>query len=479
MNFTQYALSPALQQAIHLLGYDTPTKVQAQVIPAVLDDRDVLVQSQTGSGKTASFVIPICEKIDWEENAVQALILTPTRELALQIKEDVFHIGRLKRVKCTALYGRDSFAKQAQQLKQKCHITVGTPGRVADHLERGTLNLSQVRYLVIDEADEMLSMGFIDQVEAILQQMPTDRITLLLSATMKDEIAALAARHMKQPLSITIESKATTVDTVTQEFYEIYDEAKKSLLQDVTMIHNPDSCIIFCNTQITVDEVEEFLFQQGYPSNRIHGGMEQVDRTAVMHKFKRGEFRYLVATDVAARGIDVDDISLVVNFDLPKKSETYVHRIGRTGRIGKEGIAVSFVSPRDQGRAEAIAELLGHPLAYTTEPQKQDRDAARPAFQQKLQKRPQKKVQKGDKLSQNILKLHINAGKKTKMRPTDIVGTLCALDGMTAADIGIINILDISTFVEILNGKGEAVYQALQTRPIKGRLRTVSRVERD
>lgn len=479
MNKNNYKLSENLQKSLELLNYTKPTDVQKEVIPLVLNGKDVIVKSQTGSGKTASFVIPICEKLSWEDNAAQALVLTPTRELAIQVREDITNIGRFKRIKSSALYGREPFSKQALEIKQKTHIVVGTPGRVMDHIIKGTFDISNIKYLVIDEADEMLAMGFIDQVEEIINELPKNRVTILLSATMSEQIANISRKYMKNPTMIEIEQQVSTFEKVEQVFFTAFEDSKKSLLRSISMIENPDSCIIFCNTQVAVDEIDDFLYRNKYTCNKIHGGMEQNDRTAVMNKFRRGEFRYLIATDVAARGIDIDDISLVINYDMPKKTATYIHRIGRTGRIGKEGKAITFVSERGMGSFEDLQTFVNKKFNLQNPPTHEEMEQAEFAFRQKMNFIPQKKAVKGQKLSQDIVKIHINAGKKTKMRAVDIVGTLCSIDGMTAADIGIINIAEISTFVEILNGKGQKVLKTLQTKPIKGRVRRVSIVEVD
>lgn len=471
---TNFNLSPNIEKALEMLQYTTLTDVQTAVIPLVLEGRDVIVKSQTGSGKTASFVIPICEKLNWDDNAVQALILTPTRELALQVQEDVFQIGRFKRIKSVALYGRDPIDKQTRDLKQKTHIAVGTPGRVMDHLCRGTLQTDNIKYLVIDEADEMLNMGFIEQVEDIIRKLPKNPITILLSATMSDPIAKVAQRYLRNPAMVEIAKKIETKNPVQQLFYWGKEESKLELLRDITVCENPDSCMVFCNTQVAVGEVTQYLRRYQYSCACIHGGMEQVDRTTVMQNFRRGKFRYLIATDVAARGIDVDDISLVINYDMPQKCETYVHRIGRTGRIGKGGKAVTIVTNRGMQSLEELRSFFGKDMAFTPVPTPEAVAAAQGAFEEKSKVKQAPKVDKGAKLSEDILKLHINAGKKTKMRPVDIVGTLCSLEYMTADDIGIINVMDVSTFVEVLNGKGKRAMSDLRKKPIKGRLRTIS-----
>ncbi|MGL4910966.1 MAG: DEAD/DEAH box helicase, partial [Romboutsia sp.] len=304
-NFKDYNLSNEILKSLNMLNYKTPTKVQQEVIPVVLENKDVLVKSQTGSGKTATFAIPLCELVDWEENKPQALILTPTRELAIQVKEDVFNIGRFKRIKVPALYGKSSFALQEKELKQKTHIVVGTPGRTIDHIKEGNFITDSIKYLVLDEADEMLSMGFLEQVEEIISALPSDRVTLLFSATMPEDIDALSKKYMKDPVTIEIKSKTVTVDRIQQDGYRIEETGKLNLLKDVTVLENPDSCVIFCNTQSKVESLYKELTKLKYPCDKIHGGMEQDERIKVMNNFRKGYFRYLIATDVAARGIDI------------------------------------------------------------------------------------------------------------------------------------------------------------------------------
>lgn len=476
-SFKEYGLSSELLKAINLLNYEIPTKVQQQVIPAVLEKKDIIVKSQTGSGKTAAFAIPICQLVDWEENEPQALVLTPTRELAMQVREDFFNVGRFKRLKVSAIYGKAPFYNQQKELKQKTHVVVGTPGRVIDHMERGTLELSNIEYLVIDEADEMLNMGFIEQIQTIIAGLPEQRVTLLFSATMPADIRLLCEKYMKAPIHVEIEAESLTVDTICQERYNVEEKDKPGLLRDITIVENPDSSIIFCNTKQRVDQVYNDIRNMGYACKKIHGGMEQTDRTKVMHEFKHGYFRYLVATDVAARGIDIDNISLVINYDIPRDGERYVHRIGRTGRASRSGKAVTFVARDEEGILKDICKYTGKEIDLKERPEPDTVSSSKQEFDEKISVAPEIRETKGAQLSKDIMKLHVNAGKKTKMRPVDIVGTICSIEGMTAADIGIINILDVSTFVEILNNKGEAVLEKLQEKPIKGRLRKVTKVE--
>jgi len=476
-NFNVYKLSSELLKAVSLLNFTNPTRVQQKIIPALLEQKDVIVKSQTGSGKTAAFAIPICELVDWDENKPQALVLTPTRELAIQVKEDFFNIGRFKRLKISAIFGKSPFYNQEKELKQKTHVVVGTPGRIIDHIDKKTFDTSRIKYLVIDEADEMLDMGFIEQIEAIIASLPNERVTALLSATMPGDIEILCNKYMKDPIFADIEEQNSTADRIRQERYNIEQNEKIDLLRDITIVENPDSCIIFCNTKQMVDEVYDELANLRYDCEKIHGGMEQRDRFRVMNDFKQGGFRYLIATDVAARGIDIEDISLVINYDIPQDKESYVHRIGRTGRVNREGRAITFVSKNENKFLNEIHQYIGREIPLKERPEKETVNNFKQEFIEKINTIPEIKESKGAQLNKEIMKLHINAGKKTKMRPVDIVGTLCNIKGMTAEDIGIINIADISTYVEILNNKGELVFKELQKTPVKGRLRKVSKVQ--
>jgi ATP-dependent RNA helicase DeaD len=405
------------------------------------------------------------------------LVITPTRELALQVKEDIFNIGRFKRLKVAAVYGKAPFHHQEKELKQKTHVVVGTPGRMIDHIEKGTLDTTNIKYLVIDEADEMLNMGFIEDIETIVNSLPENHTTMLFSATMPKDIKYLCDKYMKEPIYIEIEEQNKAVDRIHQERYNVKEIDKMNLLRDITTVENPDSCMIFCNTKQQVDEVYEELTALHYTCEKIHGGMEQYDRVRVMNDFKQGSFRYLVATDVAARGIDIENITLVINYDIPEDKESYVHRIGRTGRIGKLGHAITFVAQKDIRFLDEIQQYIGKEILLKVRPEEEIVNNSKQEFNEKRNTIPEIKEAKGAELNKEIMKLHINAGKKTKMRAVDIVGTLCGVKGMTKDDIGIINILDISTFVEILNNKGELVFQELQKTPIKGRLRKVSKTD--
>ncbi|MBR4944230.1 MAG: DEAD/DEAH box helicase [Peptococcaceae bacterium] len=475
--FEQYKLHTTILQALDLLGLKQPTPVQQQVIPQVLAQKDLIAQAQTGSGKTAAYAIPLCELVDWDENKPQAMILTPTRELAMQVQQEVLDIGKLKRIKIPALYGKHSFRMQEKDLKQKSHMVVGTPGRVLDHLERGTLYTGYIKYLVIDEADEMLHMGFLEQVEEILSYLPEDRVTLLFSATMPKEVERLAGQYLKEPLRIKIEGESISSRKISHGWYDCADTDRMELLKNLLKVHNPDSCIIFANMRAEVEDIYDALWDDEFSCARLHGGMEQWERTEVMRDFKKGMFRYLVATDVAARGIDVENISLVVNYELPAERETYIHRIGRTGRAGLSGQAISLLEGWEKSDLQYIEKLLQHEIPQLELPTEQQIADAEEAFRAKMDAEPEVKGNKNAALHEQIMKLQIDDGKKAKIRPVDIVGTICAIPGVEAGDIGVIHIMDWTSTVEILNGKGELVLKTLQKKPIKAKVRKVRKAK--
>jgi ATP-dependent RNA helicase DeaD len=468
-NFQTYKLSKEIIAALNGLNYNIPTKVQEEVIPLLLENKDLLVKSQTGSGKTASYGIPICELVDWLENKPQALILTPTRELAIQVKEEIKNIGRFKRIKCTTLYGGQPISIQKTELKQKTHIVVGTPGRLTDHIERGSLVLDKITYLVIDEADEMLKMGFIKQVENIIKKLPKDRVTMLFSATLPKAIKDLSLHYMHNPIDIEIKESGLTVDKIDHYFYKINENKKFNLLKNLTIIENPDSCIIFCKTKDQVDSLCNGLRSLNYSCDKIHGGMEQDNRLNTMNHFRRGEFRYLIATDVAARGIDIENITLIINYDVPLEKESYVHRTGRTGRAGLDGKAITFVTPHESRYWDNIQDFVGFKIPALSSPFEEEVLKAKSAFDQKLNAAPQIKKSKSEQLDKEIKNLFFNGGKKKKLRAVDFVGTISKIEGMTPEDIGIITIQDTITYVEILNGKGSKVLKAMKNTPVKGK----------
>ncbi|MGB7472788.1 DEAD/DEAH box helicase [Trichococcus sp.] len=482
MNYTtfeDFAISEEIVTALNALRYFKPTQVQQEVIPMTLKGKDIIVESQTGSGKTVSFGVPLCESVSWEENRPQALILVPTRELALQVKEDITNIGRLKRIKATAVFGKTSFDTQKSELRQKSHIVVGTPGRVLDHLQKGTMKFDKIRYLVLDEADEMLNMGFIEQVEAIIDFLPKQRQTLLFSATMPNEVVRLASFYMKHDrVSVKMESDEASKPKILQSFIRVQESGKPKQLLDLLTVENPDSCIIFCNTQEAVNGLYTFLSKAGLPIDKMHGGMVQDDRTAVMEDFRKGRLRYLVATDVAARGIDVDNVTHVVNYDVPEEKESFIHRTGRTGRAGKTGIALTLVTPNEERSWQAVKDFAQQDITEINPPSARFVQHHKATFEKKLQERPVIKQARNRELNKDITKVYFNGGKKKKLRAIDFVGTLTNLPDVDADDIGIITIQENVTYIEILNGKGPHVISEMQNRTVKGKALKVHKAKK-
>jgi ATP-dependent RNA helicase DeaD len=346
--FSELGLSPELLKAIDKLGYEQASPIQAESIPHLLQGKDVVGQSQTGSGKTAAFGVPAVQMVDVASRAVQILILCPTRELAVQVSEEIHKLAFFKRgLHALPVYGGQSYDRQLFGLRQGAHIVIGTPGRVMDHMRRGTLRLEGLKMVILDEVDVMLNMGFRDDIETILQSTPKERQTVVFSATIPRPIQQLIEKYTRNPQNVRIEQKAMTVPTVEQVYYEVDRRYKMDLLTRLIDIHDLKLGIIFCNTKRMVDDLVDALNAQGYSADRLHGDMTQAMRDRVMNKFRKSGLEFLVATDVAARGIDVDDIEVVFNYDLPYDVEDYVHRIGRTGRAGRSGRAISFAAGRE------------------------------------------------------------------------------------------------------------------------------------
>lgn len=346
--FSDLGLSAEVLKAIDRLGFEQASPIQAEAIPVLLQGRDVVGQSETGSGKTAAFAVPAIEKVDPQNRQTQVLILCPTRELAVQVSEEVHKLAMFKRgIHCLPIYGGQSYDRQLFGLRQGAQIVIGTPGRLLDHLQRGTLRLDAVRLAILDEADVMLNMGFRDDIELILKSVPAERQTVFFCATMPRPILDLIQTFARDPQHVRIAQKTLTVPTVEQIYYEVVSRSKVELLTRLIDVHDFKIGIIFCNTKRMVDELVDQLEAQGYSADRLHGDMSQLMRDRVMNKFRKSGLEFLVATDVAARGIDVDDVEVVFNYDLPYDVEDYVHRIGRTGRAGRSGMAISFVAGRE------------------------------------------------------------------------------------------------------------------------------------
>lgn len=357
-SFNDLGISAPILQAIAEMGFETPTEVQSIAIPHILNNEDLIVRSKTGSGKTAVFGVSILQMTDPAAEGPQSLILTPTRELAVQIDSDLRQMAKHLRHRTAVVYGQHNMNAEIQMLKRGVSIVTGTPGRIYDHIEHGNLQTKHIRFLVLDEADRMLDMGFIDQVMRIIKKLPKDRVTLLFSATIPDEVHRICSEHMKNPVTIEIESQTKTVDTVEQMYYRVEHNEKRTQLNRLLLMERPESCMIFCNTRIAVDRVQSFLMRKGYASQALHGEIPQARRMKTMQQFKQGDFHILVATDVAARGIHIEGLSLVINYDVPVEKDSYVHRIGRTGRAGHTGRAVSLVTSDDIMSLYAIEEHI-------------------------------------------------------------------------------------------------------------------------
>ena len=347
IKFSDLGISEEILRAVEEMGYTQPSPIQLQAIPFVLQGRDLIGQAQTGTGKTAAFAIPIIDLVDAEFNKPQAIILCPTRELAVQVEGEFQKLAKYHRkINSVAIYGGESIDRQIRALKKGVQIVVGTPGRVQDHINRGTLRLEDAGIIVLDEADEMLDMGFRDDIEAILQEMPEERQTVFFSATMAKPILDLTRKYQKDPEIIKVAKNELTVATIDQVFYEVKQSLKMELMARLMNIHNYALSVVFCNTKRMTDEVTESLGARGILAEALHGDLSQAQRDKVMGKFRKGLCTVLVATDVAARGIDVDNVEAVFNFDIPLDEEYYVHRIGRTGRAGKSGTAITFITGR-------------------------------------------------------------------------------------------------------------------------------------
>ncbi len=346
--FTELGLSPELLKAIDKIGFEEASPIQSAAIPPLLSGADVVGQSQTGSGKTAAFAIPAIERVDPSIAATQIIILCPTRELAMQVAEEVAKLAFFKRgVRELPIYGGQSYTRQFRGLQQGAHIVIGTPGRVMDHLDRGTLKLDTIKMVILDEADRMLDMGFLDDIKKILSHAPPERQTVLFSATIPRPIQELIKTFTRNPVNVRIESQALTVPAIEQTYYEVDRRSKLEVLCRLIDIQDIKFGLIFCATKMMVDELTEHLTARGYGADKLHGDMTQMMRERVMAKFRKHAIEFLVATDVAARGLDVDDIEVVFNYDLPHDGEDYVHRIGRTGRAGRAGRAITFVAGRE------------------------------------------------------------------------------------------------------------------------------------
>ena len=471
--FEDFKLDKYIIKALYNLNYTIPSKVQEEVIPRLLKKEDVIVKSKTGSGKTASFGIPICENIDIENNNVQALIVVPTRELALQVKDEISNIGRLKKIRCSAIFGKQPIKEQIRELKQRVHIVVATPGRIIDHIGRNTINLDDIKYFIIDEADKMLNKGFIEDMEFILNKIPKNSAKGLFSATIDDDIQYICDKYLKVSNILDIKyNELFDKKQIIENKIKSSENDKYKNLKSIIYMENPTSLIIFCNTKDKVKKLYENMKKDGFLVEELHGDMSQDKRIFVIKDFKNNKFNILISTDVAARGIHIDDISLVINYDVPRDKENYIHRIGRTGRKDSYGKAITIFTDKDDKYINEIEEYLGYEIKNLEELKIDDIAKGKIKFEKKskevLKNRKNKMIEKN--IHSEVTKIYINAGKKKKIRVIDIVGAFSNLPGINNEDIGVVEVQDLCSYVDILNYKGEELVKKYKEISIKKKM---------
>lgn len=515
-SFGDISLSKQVLQALTDMGFEEPSPIQKEAIPLGLEGLDLIGQAQTGTGKTAAFGIPIIEKVNPKLQAVQAVVVAPTRELAVQVSEEIARIGKYKHIKLVPIYGGQSIDRQIRALRYGCQVVVGTPGRLIDHLNRGTLKLNYTKMVVLDEADEMLDMGFIDDVESILRQVPSDqRQVMLFSATMPAEIRKLAQTYMNNPKSVAVSRDELTVPLIEQVFYETRDKMKVDILCRVIDMEDIGQGIIFCRTKRGVDELVAALEARGYFADALHGDLSQQQRDRVMKRFRDGKTELLVATDVAARGLDIDNVTHVINFDIPQDPESYVHRIGRTGRAGRKGQAITLISPREYRQLRLIERLIKTRIKRQEVPSLTDIserqaenlkkqivkyiksnhiakyrsivsslmeeydsiDVAAAALKFAVegasaeeQLEVEEEILFGNTgAAPGMVRLFMNIGRAQQIRPQDIVRWIADESGIPGNIIGMINIYDKFTFVEVPEEHAHRVLSCMHQNMIKGR----------
>jgi ATP-independent RNA helicase DbpA len=456
-DFAALPLSPELLAVVAELGFQRLTPIQAEAIPALLEGRDLVGQSRTGSGKTAAFALPLLQRLELGTREVGALVLCPTRELSAQVAREIRRLGRRHAgLTVLVLAGGEPVGRQIGALEKGVHIAVGTPGRVLDHLRRRTLRVHRVATVVLDEADRMLDMGFQEDMDKILRALPKERQTVFFSATFPSSIEALCKKHQNEPVFVKVEAEPEAAREIRQLVVRAEQEQKIGALRWVLAEHSHESALIFANLKATVAEIGKVLSEAQVSTGTLHGDLEQYDRDRVMAKFRNGSTRVLVATDVAARGIDIENLDLVVNFDLPAQPEVYVHRIGRTGRAGKVGLAVSLATQRDQLKIDAIERLTGIKLTISERPVVPRGEKA--ALAQALER------------DAKMATLRISGGRKQKLRPGDILGALTGeAGGLAAEDIGKIEIHDHFSYVAVRKALSQGAQQSLSQGRIKGR----------
>ena len=455
--FEEFNLDKNIIKSLKNIKYEIPSKVQNKVIPELLNNKDIIVKSKTGSGKTASFAIPLCEKVDINNNSVQGLIIAPTRELALQIKEEVQNIGRIKKVRCSAIFGKQPLKEQVAELKQRVHIVVATPGRIIDHIGRGTIDLSNIKFFIIDEADKMLNKGFVDDMESIMTKLPQNACKGMFSATIDDNINSVCEKYMKNIVRIEIKDEDKYIKKQISEFFiNSEEENKYDLLKSIIYKECPHSVIVFANTRDKVDEIYKSMKKDKFTVGVIHGDMSQDKRLFIIKDFKENKFNILVSSDITSRGIHVDDVSLVINYEVPRDKENYVHRIGRTGRVDKLGKAITIVSTKEEKYLREIEEYTKNQIEEINEIDEREVSEGKNKFkilQENLLKNRKSNINK--KENQEVTKIYLNVGKKKKIRVIDIVGAFSNIEGINNEDIGVIEVKDTCSYVDILNYKGE------------------------
>lgn len=449
VSFSSLNLHPALLKNLSSLGYENTTAIQAESLPPILAGKDVIAQAKTGSGKTAAFGLGLLNALDVKKFRIQALVLCPTRELADQVAQEIRKLGRaIHNIKVLTLCGGKAFGPQIGSLEHGAHIIVGTPGRIEEHLRKGTLVLENVKTLVLDEADRMLDMGFQAALDAIIEKTPKQRQTLLFSATFPDKIQSIAKRIMDQPLIIKVE---TTHDSgsITQYFYRVEPQHRLTALRLLLLHHKPQTAAVFCNTKIETQELADELRRYGFSALPLHGDLEQKDRDQTLIRFTNQSAQVLVATDVAARGLDIDKLDMVINYQLSRDSEIHVHRIGRTGRAGSRGIACTLFTEKERFKLERIEQYTKQALTIKPLPSEKILDTI-----------PEKAP---------MITLQIDGGKKQKVRAGDILGALTGANGINGKQVGKIHITDNSAYVAVAQDAFKIALKKLSAGKLKGR----------
>ena len=468
VKYKEYPLDPMIKKALSALGFVYPLEVQKEVLPLILEGKDVVVKSQTGSGKTAAFAIPMCHLVEIEDKYPQGIVIAPTRELAMQIQIDIENIGRFRGVKTMVAYGKTLIKDDREALKKFPQIVVATPGRLRDLLDRKFLRIDDLKFLIIDEADELLNLGFEEQLNDILSMVPKDRLTALFSATMQTKIEHLVMDDMKDPVVIDIEPEVDIHKKVSQVYFEVEEHKKLDFLKKLVDHEKPTRCIIFVNTQNKVESVYK-IFSKWHPdTGMLHGGMEQDDRNKVIAKFKRGDYKYLIATDLASRGLHVRNLSHVINFNLPFEFENYVHRIGRTGRVRETGIAINLCSYKEAESMPELETFLGYEI-----PRQGPKRRKKP---QNLQEATNKRF-KPDK-TLKYAKIKIYAGRHAHIKAGDIMHTITRIQGISKQDLGRIDVFHDYTLVDVNRNYVDQVMQSLRKMKIKKKSYRVQRLDK-